>query len=141
VNQLSLLLNRESITSLAHLFTSICLLTSFIGVALCLVDFLADGFQVDKKGRVNFLICCAALIPPLLIVLINPGIFIAALAYGGMYCIFLLVILPSLMVWRGRYHKKIASGYRVFGGKWMLSILLLLSFLMIIQSLAGSFIK
>ncbi|HSW69168.1 MAG TPA: aromatic amino acid transport family protein [Gammaproteobacteria bacterium] len=141
VNQLSLLLNRESITSLSHIFTSICLLTSFIGVALCLVDFLADGFQTEKKGKVNFLICSAALIPPLLIVLINPGIFIGALAYAGIYCIILLVVLPTLMVWRGRYHKKIASGYKVLGGKPLLLILLIVSALIILQSFASSFMK
>ena len=125
VNQLSLLLHRESITSLSHIFTSICLLTSFIGVALCLVDFLADGFQTVKKGKVNFLICCTALLPPLLIVLINPGIFIGALAYAGIYCVVLLVILPVLMAWSGRYHKKMATGYRVPGGKPLLFILLI----------------
>jgi len=141
VNQLSLILNRESITSLSHIFTSICLLTSFIGVALCLVDFLADGFQVEKKGTVNFLICCTALIPPLLIVTVDPGIFIAALAYAGIYCVVLLIILPALMVWRGRYHKKIATGYQVFGGKPLLFFLLVMSVLIILQSLAGSLIK
>ncbi len=141
VNKLSLLLNQETITSLAHIFTSICLLTSFIGVALCLVDFLADGFQVEKSGKMNFIVCCAALIPPLLIVMFDPGIFIAALAYAGIYCILLLVVLPTLMVWRGRYHKNIATGYRVFGGKPMLAALLILSVLMIIQSLMGSLIK
>lgn len=141
VNQLSLMLNREVITSLAHIFTSICLLTSFIGVALCLVDFLADGFQVEKKGKMNFLICCAALIPPLLIVLVDPGIFIAALGYAGIYCVVLLLILPALMVWRGRYHKKIAKGYQVFGGKSLLFIMLVFSALIIFQSLASSFIK
>lgn len=141
VNQLSSILNRESITSLAHIFTSICLLTSFIGVALCMVDFLADGFQVVKKGKVNFLICLAALLPPLLIVWLDPGIFIGALAYAGIYCVVLLIVLPALMVWRGRYHKKIATGYRVFGGKPLLFILLAVSALIILQSLADSFLK
>ena len=105
------------------------------------MDFLADGFQVEKKGRVNFFVCCAALIPPLCIVLINPGIFIAALAYAGIYCVILLIVLPALMVWRGRYHKKIATGYQVFGGKPLLVILLICSALIILQSLASSFIK
>lgn len=141
VNQLSIILNQELITSIVHIFTSICLLTSFIGVALCLVDFLADGFQVEKKGRTNFLVCAAAMIPPLLIVLFNPGIFIAALAYAGVYCIILLIVLPTLMVWRGRYHKMIAKGYQVFGGKPLLLLLLIVSVLIILQDLAGSFLK
>ena len=137
VNQLSLLLNRETITSLAHIFTSICLLTSFLGVSLCMVDFLADGFQVTKEGATTFKVCCGALIPPLLIVLLKPGIFIAALAYAGIYCVILLVILPTLMVWQGRYRKKIARGYQVFGGKPLLIILLIVSFLIIVQSIVG----
>jgi tyrosine-specific transport protein len=141
VNELSLILNKETITTLAHIFTSICLLTSFIGVALCLVDFLADGFQVEKKGKTTFFVCCAALIPPLMIVLLKPGIFIAALAYAGIYCVILLVILPALMAWFGRYRKNLAGGYQVLGGKLLLAGLLLVSTLIIFQSVMGILIK
>ncbi len=137
VNQLSLILNRDTITTLAHFFTSICLLTSFLGVALCLVDFLADGFQVVKEGKNTLMVCACALIPPLLIVLFKPGIFIAALAYAGIYCVILLVILPALMAWRGRYQKNIAKGYQVFGGKPLLIILLVMSALIIVQSVVS----
>jgi len=141
VNRLSVILNRETITTLAHVFTSICLLTSFLGVALCLVDFLADAFSVEKKGKMNFLVCCAALIPPLLIVLIKPGIFIAALAYAGIYCIVLLALLPILMAWRGRYHKKIANGYQVFGGKPLLVVLFVLAMAFLLEGIFTVLIK
>ncbi len=139
VTQLSLILNRETITTLAHIFTSICLLTSFLGVALGLVDFLADGFQVEKKGSAHVVVCLSGLLPPLLIVLINPGIFIKALAYAGFYCIVLLAILPILMVWRGRYHKKIpqADAFRVIGGKPLLLVLLIASLVVFGQGIAG----
>jgi len=139
VNQLSALLNRDTITSFAHVFTSICLLTSFLGVALCMVDFLADGLQMEKIGKNNALVCGLALLPPLLIVLFKPGIFIAALAYAGIYCVILLILLPALMVWRGRYHKNIAKGYRVFGGKVLLSLLLIASVIIIGQGIIGIF--
>jgi len=141
VNELSAILNQETITSLAHVFTSICLLTSFLGVSLCLVDFLADGFQVEKKGINTFMVCCTAFIPSLLIVLIKPGIFIAALAYAGIYCIILLAVMPALMAWSGRYRKKIAKGYQVVGGKPLLVILLVMSGLVIVQSIASMIIK
>ncbi len=139
VNGLSALLNRQTITSLAHFFTSICILTSFLGVALCMVDFLADGFRLEKVGRNTLIVSLAALLPPLLIVLLKPGIFIAALAYAGIYCVILLMILPVLMAWRGRYIKKIATadGYQVFGGKPLLVFMLLVSTLIIVQSVAG----
>lgn len=139
VNQLSLLANRETITTLAHVFTSICLLTSFLGVALCLVDFLADGFRIEKIGKNTLYVCLAALVPPLLIVLLDPGIFIAALAYAGIYCVILLIILPVLMTWRGRYHKNLAvnANYRLFGGKPLLVGLMVISILVIVQSVVS----
>lgn len=141
VNELSRLLQNETITSLANLFTSICLLTTFLGVALCLVDFLADGFRMTKVGWNNFLVCTAALIPPLLIVLFNPHIFIAALAYAGIYCVILLVILPALMVWSGRYYRGMTGTYRLGGGKILLGSLLVIATLVIIQSIAAMVIS
>ncbi|EKD72387.1 MAG: Tryptophan/tyrosine permease [uncultured bacterium] len=75
------------------------------------------------------------MLPPLLIVVINPHIFIAALAYAGIYCIILLIIFPVLMVWRGRYHQNIVAEYQVFGGKVLLVGLLIGSVLIIGQSI------
>ncbi len=135
VNELSALLHQGTITSLARTFTSICLLTSFLVVSLGLVDFLADGFKLKKIGKNNFIVCSVALLPPLLIVVINPHIFIAALAYAGIYCIILLIIFPVLMVWRGRYHQNIVAEYQVFGGKVLLVGLLIGSVLIIGQSI------
>src|SRR3990167_5175755 len=133
VNQLSILLQRDTITVVARLFTSICLLTSFLVVALSLVDFLADGFQIEKVGKNKWIVCGAALLPPLLIVLLDPHIFIAALAHAGIYAIILLIVLPVLMAWRGRYHKKMEAGYQVFGGKLLLIGLMIISVFIIGQ--------
>lgn len=134
VNGLSTLLNRDIITVIARIFTSICLATAFLGVSLGLSDFLADGLRVEKKGRGNLIIYSATFLPPLLIVLFYPGAFISALSYAGIYCVVLLVLLPALMVWWGRYRRNIAMGYRVYGGKTLLIILMLASIFIIIQS-------
>lgn len=137
VTRLSEILNRDTITSAARIFTSICLLTSFLGVGLCLSDFLADGFNLQKTFKDNVITHIATFLPPLIIVLIYPGAFITALSYAGIYCLVLLVFLPALMAWNGRYHRKIANGYRVIGGKFLLILLMLLATLMIIQSIAS----
>ncbi len=134
VDQVSTLLHTETITTFANLFTSICLLTSFLGVALCLADFLADGFQLRKSSKNDFIACATALLPPFLIVLLKPGIFIAALAYAGIYCMVLLTLLPVLMIWQGRYRINLAKGYRFFGGKFMLVFLLIAGVAVIVQS-------
>lgn len=123
------------ITLFAKLFTSVCVLTSFLGVALCLTDFWADGLQLEKKGANKVIIHLLILVPPLVIVLYFPNIFIKALEYAGIYCMILLILLPAWMVWAGRYHKKIAHGFQVAGGKWMLVGLMLISIGMTIWSL------
>lgn len=108
------------ITLFAKLFTSICVLTSFLGVALCLTDFWADGLQLEKKGVNKIVIHSIMLLPPFLVVLFFPNIFIKALEYSGLYCLILLILLPAWMAWNGRYRKHIAHGYRVWGGKPLL---------------------
>ena len=73
------------------------------------------------------------LVPPLLIVLTKPGIFIAALSSAGLIVLILLLILPALMTWRGRYHLSIAKGYRVYGGRVLPIALLIFATFVICQ--------
>jgi len=139
VNSLSELLNSKVITYLARIFTSICLATSFLGVSLGLSDFLADGLNVSKKGKGNLIVYSVTFLPPLAIVLLDPKIFISALSYAGIYCVVLLVLLPALMAWWGRYRKNIAKGtYQVKGGKTLLIFLIIVAIAMIVQGVAAA---
>lgn len=118
----------STLASTAHLFTAICVTTSFLGVALCLWDFLADGLKINKhSSQGRWQITAATLLPPLLIVLFWPGIFVKALAYAGVICVVLLMLLPGIMVWSGRYGKKFAGGYQVWGGRGLLAIEIIFS--------------
>lgn len=135
VSQLSLLLNRDTITSIARIFTSICLLTSFLGVSLCLSDFIADGLRFETHLKHKLYTHFITFLPPLLIVLFFPGAFIKALTYAGIYCLILLVFLPALMAWSGRYRKKLESKYQVIGGKFLLILLMLIAVLIVTQSI------
>ena len=125
------------VTVLTRIFTSVCLATSFLGVSLGLSDFLADGLQVAKKGKGNIIVCTATFLPPLIITLLDPGIFISALSYAGIYCVVLLVLMPALMAWWGRYRKQLAQpgSYRLKGGKPVLIGLMIVAVLMIAQGL------
>ncbi len=137
VNALSQLLQRDSITAFARIFTSVCLATAFLGVGLSLWDFLADGLKVNKSNGKIWIVHIATFLPPMLIVLLYPGAFIAALSYAGIYCAILLMLLPALMAWSGRYRKKIAKKetFRFFGGKPLLVGLISVSVLVIGQTL------
>lgn len=121
VMQLSNRLNNPLITFMARIFTSICLATSFLASGLSLSDFLADGLRTTKRGKGGLIVYLATFLPPLTVVLFYPGAFIGALSYAGIYCAILFILLPSLMVWRGRYGKNpLAKGFRVKGGRPLL---------------------
>jgi tyrosine-specific transport protein len=132
VSTLNDLITHPGVAFFAKLFTSICVLTSFLSVALCLTDFLADGLQVEKKAWAACWIHLLTFLPPLLIVLFFPNIFIKALKYAGIYCVILLVLLPTWMAWCGRYRRHISKGFQVPGGKILLGFLMLFSLCMLL---------
>lgn len=102
---ISALLNNPILGSITKLFISICAVTSFLNVSIGLVDFIADGFQSGKKGLEGVKVYLFAFLPPLVIVLLAPGIFIKALSYAGFCCVFLLILLPMVMLYLGRYRQ------------------------------------
>lgn len=124
-----------SIVFFIKLFTSVCVLTSFLGVALSLTDFFADGLQLEKRGLGKLVIHGLTFIPALLIALYCPNIFIKALEYAGIYAIILLILLPSWMAWCGRYRKQLAKGFKVGGGKVFLLGMMLFSVVLILKGL------
>ncbi|OGV38706.1 MAG: tryptophan/tyrosine permease [Legionellales bacterium RIFCSPHIGHO2_12_FULL_42_9] len=107
-------IQNQVVTTLFHTFTSICMLTAFLGVSLCLVSFLADGLKVSPHGREGFGLILLTFTPPLVLVLFYPGAYIYALNYAGSFCVILLLLLPALMCIKGR--TKFTPNYRVPGG-------------------------
>ncbi|GGI91887.1 tryptophan/tyrosine permease [Legionella impletisoli] len=90
------------ITAFFSFFTSICMITAFLGVSLGLFDFLADGLKLQKEGLQGKVTLALTFIPPLVVVLMSPGIYLKALSYAGVCCVLLLLLLPVMMAWRGR---------------------------------------
>ncbi|STX29899.1 tyrosine-specific transport protein [Legionella beliardensis] len=125
------------ITSFFNFFTSICMLTAFLGVSLCLISFLADGFKVDQKGRAGLMLFILTFLPPLLLVIYYPGAYIHALNYAGIFCVILLLLLPALMVIYGR--KKFTSRYLVPGGIYTPWIVIIASILLLINAVVQLF--
>lgn len=124
---LSQVAQSQAIHDLAHVFTSICITTSFLGVALCLSDFLIDGFRVQQNPWGRWLVALFTYLPPLLIVIFYPRTFILGLNFAGIFCVLLLILLPALMVFSGRYVKKVTARYRVHGGMSLVLFEILIS--------------
>lgn len=132
---LAAIVRSETAILLVKFFTSICMVTSFLSISLCLSDFLSDGLKMPKQGKGNIFIHGLTFLPPLMIVLFFPDAFIRGLQYAGMSCIVLMVLMPALMVWRGRYHHDLIQNYQVRGGKILLALLIIFATLMIGQGI------
>lgn len=118
------ILGSSWISTFATLLAFFAILTSFLAQALSLSHFLADGLKISYKRHEEFWLVVLALLPSLLLAILFPNIFLMALNFAGGVCaVVLFGILPVLMVWKGRYKKEIPSTYRVFGGKYLLSVL------------------
>ncbi|WED43314.1 amino acid permease [Legionella cardiaca] len=94
--------NSQWITGFFGFFTSICMVTAFLGVSIGLFDFLADGLSLKKSGVQGKWTLALTFVPPLIVVLVNPGIYLHALGYAGICCVILLLLLPAIMTWRAR---------------------------------------
>jgi tyrosine-specific transport protein len=120
--------------AVGEFFAFFALVTSFLGVTLGLLDFLADGLKIKKTLSGRCLLSIVIFLPPLIFAMINPCIFLNALHYaGGLGSALLLGLLPILMTWSGRYRLKLKSLYSLPGGRVTLSLLILFVFFELIQ--------
>ena len=132
---LSAIVDSAWFTTIAAVFTTLCISTSFLGVGLGLTDFIADGLQVNKTGRSAWLVLVIAVAPPLCVVLFYPAVFIPALAFAGLCCVYLLLFLPALMVTVGRYRQdRLRGHWQVWGGKPLAFLVLLLSAVLLVNA-------
>ena len=113
--------------TLIKTFIAICALTSFLGVALSLTDCLADSLRLKKTGKQGFLVSALTFFPPLLIVLIKPGIFLLGLSHAGLFCVWLLIALPMIMVYRCRQTQLHGNRPLLPGGTFWLLVCLFFS--------------
>jgi tyrosine-specific transport protein len=132
VSALTVLLHKNTVTMLANFFTSICMATSFLSIALSLSDFLSDGLRIVKKGTGKWIVFAITFVPPVVLVVFYPDAFLKGIQYAGISCLILMMLFPPLMAWRGRYKLALPTGsFEVGGGKALLVVLTLSAVVMI----------
>jgi len=107
-----------------HLFADLALATSFLGVTLGLFDYLADLFNRRNNAAGRLQTGAITFLPPLAFALFYPRGFVMALGYAGVALAVLALLIPSLLAWQSRKHTS-QAGYRVWGGKPALLLVLL----------------
>nr|NGX54065.1 Tyrosine-specific transport protein [Chlamydiota bacterium] len=124
----------------AAFFAFFALVTSFLGIALGLFDFLADGLKIarDKWGNITLGLLVAA--PTLFFALAMERVFLLALdSSGGIGDSILNILFPALMLWVGRYHKNLHSDYRIPGGKPVIILAIAYALFVLTIELLGRF--
>jgi tyrosine-specific transport protein len=131
----------KAITENPHIFTVgkafafFTLTASYLALSLAYVDFLADGLKIKQKteGK-KIVLSLLVFLPPTLIAILYPNIFLTALSYAGGYsCAILFGLFPPLMAWIGRHYKQYPDQTRLlFGGRYFLSLLILFVFMELI---------
>lgn len=159
IESISLYSGYTVLTNASTIFITLCAITSFLGVALCLVDFIKDIVsniyrkyffeeQLDELLHAEFkshdyikniLVYFLSFSIPLGLVLFNPGIFIKALSYAGILVLIFLVFLPLLMLYVGRYKLDYVGRRLIPGGKHALLTMLLVSCVILIFSFIDLF--
>jgi tyrosine-specific transport protein len=105
-------------------FGFFAIVTSMLGVAFSMVDFLGDGIGVSRKGVSRVGLTLLTFLPPFLFAFWDPGIFLSALGVaGGFGEAFLNGLLPVLLVWVGRYRLGLSAAPQVKGAKCSLILL------------------
>ncbi len=132
-NMLSDRVNNSMISSSFHFFTSICMLTAFLGVSLCLISFLGDGLNLSQTGKQGLGLFLLTFIPPLVLVIYYPGAYMKALNYAGFFCVILLLLLPALMSLFGRH--RYSPGFIVPGGRFSQIFVIVCSFVLLYLAL------
>lgn len=128
----------SSVLFFASTFSFFAILTPFMASSLAFVDFLKDGLKKIPLFQNDSIVYGSVLVPPTIFTLIYPNLFLSALGFaGGFIDAVLFGILPVLIVWVGRYVKKMRGPYVVGGGKPILAIVFLFSLAVLLYRVSG----
>lgn len=128
------------VVALANYFAFFSIVTSFLGVGLSFVDFLADGWHIKKTPLSKLWLCLAVVLPPFIFAVLYPKIFLMALSYAGAFGVVILFgMLPAAMVWSGRYYLKLERNPQVPGGKITLLLVVAYAIAVIFLQIAMDF--
>lgn len=112
----------------ADFFAFFALVTSFLGIALGLFDFLADGLKIKRTTIGNIALGLLVAVPTLFFALQMERCFLRALdASGGIGDALLNGLIPALMLWVGRYRRHLLSELRTPGGKGLIILIIVYS--------------
>jgi tyrosine-specific transport protein len=127
----------KRVSIIAEYFAFFALITSFLGIALGLFDFLSDGLKIRNEGKGRVFLSLLIIIPTFIFATYFERVFLIALdTTGGFGDSILNGIIPVLMVWIGRYILQFPNEHRTPGGKPLLIVVFaFFAFALILETL------
>ncbi len=113
---------------LMHVFAGAAILTSFLGVAMSMFDYIKDLGKNMRYIRTSLGAILATFIPPLAFALYYPKGFVMALSYASISLVVLSIVLPILMLIKAKAEAKETISWRVkigFVGSALVAIIIL----------------
>ncbi|OGV28917.1 MAG: hypothetical protein A3E88_02455 [Legionellales bacterium RIFCSPHIGHO2_12_FULL_35_11] len=83
-----------------RVFAIFAAVTSFMGVSIALIHFLADNLKIQAVGRKRLGLLILVYVPPLLITSLVPNAFVQVLSFAGIFVAVLLGLFPVLMIYK-----------------------------------------
>ncbi|MBN6710023.1 tyrosine transporter [Haemophilus haemoglobinophilus] len=131
VNATSQITGSNFLGEVVRLFSSLALITSFLGVAMGIFEGVGDLLKRINLPTNRLVLAPLTFIPPLAFALFYPNGFIAALGYAGILFAFYGLLLPVALAWKARQlHPNLP--YRVAGGNLALVIAFVMGIVIII---------
>lgn len=118
---ISALSNNDDMHTILYVFSDLALLTSVLGVALGLFDYLANLLQRADTRIHRLQTALVTFIPPVIFAILFPDGFVAALGYAAVALAVLAILLPTAMVHVLRKKPGYKNSFRAPGGKVMMS--------------------
>lgn len=136
IYSLQLLTNKPIIQILGQIFSFFAIVTSIMGVAFSMVDFIGDGLNMKRVGKSRLFLCGLTFLPPFFLSSLDPSLFLVAISIaGGFGEAFLNGILPVSLVYVGRYKNSLKPVFSLLGEKWVLACLLI--FALFVMAMEG----
>ncbi len=85
-----------------RIFAIFAAVTSFMGVSVALIHFLADNLKIKASQFNRIILLLLVYIPPVLITSLVPNTFVQVLGFAGIFVAVLLGLFPVLMVYHER---------------------------------------
>lgn len=108
------------ISKISFIFALLAILTSFIGVAVSLFDFLKDSLPQNTLFKNKKILFSLTFLPPLIYIFYFKKAFYLALDHAGILVSLLLIIIPSLMYLKISKKSKLVSSLLIGFGLYVI---------------------